>query len=132
MEIASQQRHDLVVRLFGRFSVEMCARAVDGLDAAKVQELLAYLLIHGGRPHPRSVLASVLWGDCAQAQAQKYLRQSLWQLQSALSRTEGPHGTSILAIEPDWINVSPHARPGRRHRDAAAKAHPARRALPVT
>jgi DNA-binding SARP family transcriptional activator len=99
----------LAVHLFGRFSVEWRDHNIGRLDAAKVQELFSYLLVHRERAHARTVLASLLWADCPQAQAQKYLRQTLWQLQSALSRTEDALNASTLVIEPEWIRLNPKA-----------------------
>src|SRR2546421_12978945 len=89
----------LRIHLLGRFSIEWGEERVDGLEAAKVQELFSYLLVHRERSHPRSVLASLLWGEYPQAHAQKDLRQSLWQLQVALGRG------GLLVIEPEWVRV---------------------------
>jgi DNA-binding SARP family transcriptional activator len=96
----------LNIRLLGRFSVEWCERSLGGLDAAKVQELFSYLLVHRGRAHARTLLASLLWAECPQPQAQKYLRQGVWQLQTALGRTEESNARPLLVIEPEWIHVN--------------------------
>ncbi len=99
----------LRVRLFGRFSVRRERQPVVGLDASKVQELLCYLLLYRDRPHPRESLAALLWGDTPTAQARKNLRQTLWQLQSALDPPDLPAGPRLLRVEPDWVHLNPEA-----------------------
>jgi DNA-binding SARP family transcriptional activator len=75
---------DLVVRLFGSFEVKLDNQRVNGWNARKAQELLAYLLLHRERLHPRQVLAELLWPESTTEQSLKYLRHALWQLQTAL------------------------------------------------
>ena len=53
----------LHAHLLGRFRCCSDGEAVSGLEGAKVQELLSYLLLHRDRPHPRETLAGILWGD---------------------------------------------------------------------
>ncbi|HWC77421.1 MAG TPA: BTAD domain-containing putative transcriptional regulator [Blastocatellia bacterium] len=95
----------LRVTLFGRLSVRLDGRLLSGFDAGKVQELFSYLLLHRDRPHPRETLAGLLWGENSTANARKYLRQALWQLQSALdSQVEQPTG-KLLLVENDWVHL---------------------------
>lgn len=109
------------------------------LEAAKAQELFAYLLLHRGRHH-RELLAGVLWADQPAARARQYLRKTLWQLQSTLNA--GPHcpedgvlrvDGEDVAINEDavlWVDVASFesacngARgvPGRQLETAAAAA----------
>lgn len=97
----------LRIRLFGKFHVQRGEKPVGGLDAAKVQELFCYLLLHWSRPHPREMLAGLLWGDSTTAQSRKYLRQGLWQLQSALETDTDPDHMPVLRVEPEWVQFSP-------------------------
>ncbi len=97
------------IRLFGKLSVYHDRTPVVGLESSRVQELLCYLLLHRDRPHPRETLASLLWEASSSAQAKKYLRQALWQLQSTLEQHAGQSKHSLLLIEPDWICINPHA-----------------------
>ncbi len=90
--------------LFGKFSVCRDSQLLEGLDAAKEQELLSYLLIHRDRPHPREALASLLWGETSTERSKKYLRQALWHLQNALSG--GPEGPHVLSVEHDWVQLN--------------------------
>src|SRR5262249_10253849 len=95
----------LSVRLFGRLCAVRDERVLDGLEGGKAQELLCYLLLNRDRPHARQTLAGLLWGDCLAAQSQKYLRQALWQLQSALDPPGASGGGRVFLVESDWIQV---------------------------
>jgi len=96
----------LSVRLFGRLSVRRDDQAVCGLTPSKVQELFCYLLLHRDRPHPREALASLLWGDTSTSQSKKYLRQSLWQLQAALTAQDAPPDHRLLRVEAEWVQLN--------------------------
>lgn len=100
---------ELKIRLFGKLHIEWNDTIVEGLDSSKVQELFCYLLLHRDRPHPRETLASLLWDANSTAQAKKYLRQTLWQLQNILPVAAEPEDIPLLLIEPDWIRVNPEA-----------------------
>lgn len=93
----------LNIRLFGRFCVQRGEQPIHGLDAGKVQELFCYLLLYRDRPHSREALASLLWGDTSTEKSKKYLRQTLWQLQTALD--EQP-GEGVLLVEAEWIQLN--------------------------
>lgn len=73
-----------------------------------MQELFCYLLLHHNRQHTREALAGMLWGDSSTTQSKKSLRQTLWYLQSALSRA-GSTSDSVLVIEAEWIRFNPKA-----------------------
>jgi DNA-binding SARP family transcriptional activator len=75
-----------------------------GFDARKIQQLFCYLLLHRDHPHPREVLASVLWADNATDQSKKHLRQTLWQLQSALDQ-ENELLKGLLTVNTDWVDL---------------------------
>src|SRR5688572_5365846 len=92
--------------LFGRLSVRRGAHQLDGFSAAKVQELLGYLLLNRGRPHAREALATVIWGDSPAAQAKKQLRQVLWQLQSALGQHAEPTDSDLLLVQSEWVSLN--------------------------
>ena len=97
----------LGIRLFGKFEVYCGQQPLDGFDAHKLQQLLGYLLLHRDRPHPREVIASVLWQESTTAQSKKNLRHALWRLQGLLEPyTEPAHGP-LLLVGPDWIEINP-------------------------
>lgn len=94
------------VRLFGTLSVESEDRPVNGLEASKVQELLAYLVIHRNHIHMREALATLLWADSSAVQSRKFLRQVLWRLQTALNSSQtGLPASSILEVRSDTVRL---------------------------
>jgi DNA-binding SARP family transcriptional activator len=101
----------LQVRLLGtlRPRVEVDGTPVQGLESARVQELLTYILLHRRRPHARETLAGLLWRDSESDQSRKYLRQALWQLQTALDAAVGLAEGRVLVVESDWVGLNPHA-----------------------
>jgi DNA-binding SARP family transcriptional activator len=99
----------LSICLFGRFRVRRDEQALHGLDARKAQELFAYLLLHRGHPQSRELLAGLLWGDSSTDQSRKYLRQALWQLQTALGSPWDRIDDHLLIVEPDWVDLNPRA-----------------------
>jgi DNA-binding SARP family transcriptional activator len=90
-----------MVHLFilGRFQALIDQGPVPELEGRKVQELLAYLSLGHDRPYDREKLATLLWPDQDEAQARRYLRKVLWQLQSGL----GQYGIRMLDVEPECI-----------------------------
>lgn len=96
----------LHICLFGRLHCEVEGRAVIGLEARKVQELFVHLLLHRAHPCTREALATLLWAERNDAQARKYLRQALWQLQRALDAACHPT-TPLLRTDADWIEFDP-------------------------
>jgi DNA-binding SARP family transcriptional activator len=96
----------LRIQLFGRLSVSYEGRNLHSFDAGKVQELLCYLVLYR-KPHARETLAGLLWGDSSTAQAKKYLRQALWQLQAGLETNLGPLDQRLALVEADWVGLNP-------------------------
>ncbi len=90
----------LRISLFGRLDVQHDGRPLSGLEARKVQELFCYLLIFRNSPHPREMLATLLWENNSTGRSRKYLRQALWQLQSAVE-------PDLLELDPEWIQFNP-------------------------
>lgn len=94
------------IQLFGKLCVWRNEQVIDCLEGCKVQELFGYLLLYRHRPHPRETLAGLLWGDNPRAQSKKYLRQSLWQLQTALGTQAQAANKPLLLVDPDWIQFN--------------------------
>ena len=97
----------LRVTLFGKFHARAETQDITPTLGAKMQELLAYLLINRSRLHTREALADALWPEAAPDRSQKYLRQTLWQLQSALDKEVEAGHESIVGLEPGWIHLNP-------------------------
>jgi DNA-binding SARP family transcriptional activator len=74
----------LRVHLLGGFSARFDDGAPCVLRTRKMQALLAYLALSAGQFHSRSKLATLLWGDVPEAQAQQSFRQALAGLRRAL------------------------------------------------
>src|SRR5512145_619127 len=96
----------LNVHLFGKFAVHYDSHPLPGLESRKAQELFCYLLLHDRHPHPREVLAGLLWGDTSTVQSKTYLRKALWLLQRELVAPDSAHP---LLIEHDWVQINPQA-----------------------
>jgi DNA-binding SARP family transcriptional activator len=96
----------LTVRLFGRFGAWHGDQPVQGLNARRAREVFSYLLLHRDRPHLRETLADLLWEDAAPAQSRKYLRQAVWQVQTALQFDEEASDPHPLQVDPEWIQLN--------------------------
>jgi len=98
------------VRLFGQTTIQRHGRTLHDLPT-KAMELLCYLLIHRNRPHTREALAEVLWPEAPVAGSKKYLRQTLWQLQTAIEQTHSQDAPcSPLTLTPGWVGINTAAR----------------------
>ena len=72
------------IRLLGEFSVAVDDVAVGGLHSARLQSLLAYLLLNRTTPQSRQQLAFLFWPETSDSQAQTNLRQLLHTLRHRL------------------------------------------------
>ncbi len=78
----------LELRLLGGFEVRLNGGPAVDLPTRKTRFLLGFLALPPGQAHPRERLASLLWSDRSDAQAQHSLRQSLSSLRKALAGAE--------------------------------------------
>jgi DNA-binding SARP family transcriptional activator len=90
--------------LFGKFNIELEGSKIVGIEARRVQELLSYLLLFRNNPHSRDFLCETLWSEQPAGNSRKYLRQTLWRLQSALQLNGSSTGL-MLRIDIDWIQI---------------------------
>jgi len=74
----------LQIRLLGEFSVVVDGESVRGLNSARIQSLLIYLLLNRAIPQSRQQLAFLFWPDTSDRQAQTNLRQLLHTLRRRL------------------------------------------------
>jgi DNA-binding SARP family transcriptional activator len=81
-------KRPISINLFGRFSIRGEEEPLLEDAPVRTQELLAYLVLHSGKLHPRQALAKVLWPQSSPGQSRRYLRQALWVLRKRL-REEG-------------------------------------------
>jgi DNA-binding SARP family transcriptional activator len=94
----------LKASLFGKLRIQQGDLDITGIESRKVQELLSYLLIFRNHSHPRDRLCETLWGDQSCADPRKFLRQTLWRLQSAL-KALGDSTELELRIDHDWVQI---------------------------
>ncbi len=74
----------LHIQLLGTFHMEYNGTPVNGLDSARLQELIAWLLLNRDTPQPRQHIAFRFWPDSSEKQAQTNLRQILYYLKKSL------------------------------------------------
>ncbi len=74
----------LTIRLLGSFQVAQGEQPVAGLNQARLQELLAYLVLRRGRPVARSSLAFLFWPDSTEKQALTNGRHLYHRLRQAI------------------------------------------------
>ena len=74
----------LSLRLLGEFRLLQDGAPVTGLDGARLQSLLAYLVLHSDVPQSRTRVAFLLWPDSTEAQAHTNLRKLIYLLRNVL------------------------------------------------
>ena len=88
----------LRVQLLGDFKLVYDDVPITGVNSARLQSLLAYLMLHADTPQLRQHLAFLLWPDTTETQARNNLRQFIYQLRHAL-----PHSDRFLMIDAGTI-----------------------------
>jgi DNA-binding SARP family transcriptional activator len=94
----------LHLHLLGSFCLRQGDLPVAGFDQARLQHLLAYLVLHRTSPISRQQLAFSLWPETSDAQALKNLRTLLTRLRHAL-----PNADQFVDITPQIIQWRPGA-----------------------
>jgi predicted ATPase/DNA-binding SARP family transcriptional activator len=104
-------REQLKIHTLGNLSVQLGGQPITGFESRKVPALLVYLASHP-RPHPREVLAEMLWENRAQSQSLANLRVILTSLRQKL----GPYFTitrETVELNPDcawWLDTAEFER----------------------
>lgn len=101
----------LHVHLLGSFRLLYRGHAVQGFDQARLQELLAYLLLHRGHPISRQQLAFLFWPDSSEAQARSNLRTLWLRLRRVLPEADHFLAAGEMAVEwrsggAYWLDVA--------------------------
>jgi DNA-binding SARP family transcriptional activator/predicted ATPase len=94
----------LHIHLLGDFSLTYGDEPVDGVHAARLQSLLAYLVLHHDAPQQRQHLAFLFWPDSTEAQARNNLRQLLHELRHTL-----PDADQFLCADTRTLRWRPSA-----------------------
>ena len=92
---------NLRLNLLGYFQVELNGTPLNGFRTDKVRALLAYLAIESERPHSRTELATLFWGERNDAAARANLRKSLFLLRQLL----GDQAESILTATRQAVQI---------------------------
>ena len=92
----------LQVQLLGEFRLLYNHQPVSAVSTARIQMLLAYLLIHRAAPQARQQLAYLFWPDSSDSQARTNLRNAIFQLRNAL-----PDANEFLQVESQTIQWRP-------------------------
>lgn len=96
----------LHVHLFGNVQVRREGQSLPAKTTRSVQGLLAFLLLHRHRSHPREVLAGQFWGEFSQERARNALNTALWRLRRVLEPEGIPGGTYILTSSTGQIGFN--------------------------
>ncbi len=94
----------LTIQLFGEFRLLAGDKPVTAINTARLQSLLAYLLLHRAAPQARQQLAFRFWPDSNDAQARTNLRNALHQLRNTL-----PDADRFLQTDAKSIQWRPDA-----------------------
>lgn len=103
------------ISLFGKLRIQSHNAITINVEPRRAEELLCYLLLYRQRFHEREKLATLLWPDTAPVQSKRYLRQTLWQLQSTMNRALQPelhllhveHKRLGINLQPtDWLDIA--------------------------
>lgn len=95
----------LQIKLLGELSVTYGDRAIAGINTARSQALLAYLILHRHSPQPRQRIAFHLWVDSTETQARTNLRKEL-----SFLRRDLPEADHFLLVESktlQWLPTAP-------------------------
>ena len=102
----------LSLSLLGPFQATLDGAPLAGIEANKVRALLAYLAVEAGqhpdgdlRPHPRTVLATLLWPDRPERAALASLRNALANLRQAIGDRDAT--PPFLLITRETIQFNP-------------------------
>ncbi len=95
----------LKVRLLGKPDVQWSDHDFLALPT-KVQELFFFLLLYRRYPQDRDRLAEQLWGEAEPTRSRKYLRQTLWQLQMAVTQPVTQSTAPLLILDKNWIHLN--------------------------
>ena len=74
----------LSLSMLGPFQATLDGQPVTGFESSKVRALLAYLAVEADRPHPRELLAGLLWPDYPDRSALRNLRYALSNLRQVI------------------------------------------------
>jgi DNA-binding SARP family transcriptional activator len=95
----------LSVSLLGRFNIRYDGKLVKDVDTARMQSLLAYLMLNRDSPQSRAHLAFLFWPDTTEAQARTNLRNLLHTIRHALPDADSYLESSVKTLQ--WRSDTP-------------------------
>ena len=95
----------LQIHLFGDFLMLMNEQPLTGLHQARMQSLLAYLMLHRHTPQSRQRLAFLFWPDSSEPQARANLRRALHHIRRVLPNAEQYLQSDAKTVQ--WNDQSP-------------------------
>lgn len=96
----------LRVSLFGTIKINHALQPGEIKIPPKSRALLAYLLLHGPRLHPRERLLDLFWGDYSVDRARGSLSTTVWRLRRALEPENTVPGTYLVTTAADEIGFN--------------------------
>ena len=116
----------LSISCLGPFQVTLDGQPVTDFKSNKVRALLVYLAVEADRPHPREVLAALLWPDWPDREALSNLRYALSDLRGVIGdRAADPPYLLITRNTLQFNSVSDHWLDVRAFTDLALLEDPA-------
>jgi DNA-binding SARP family transcriptional activator len=94
----------LSLSLLGPFQAMLDGKPIIRFESNKVRALLAYLAVEADRPHPREVLAGLLWPDFSDRAALSNLRYALSALRQAIGDRQAD--PPFLLISRDMVQFN--------------------------
>ena len=110
----------LEIRLLGEYTVALDGCTVHDLDTARLQALLAYLVLNRGAPQSRQRIAFLFWPETSDSQAQTNLRQLLHTLRKRLPNAAAHLHVGERTVH--WRDDSPATVDVTRFQAATARA----------
>ncbi len=95
----------LTVRCLGGLEVRLGERLITGFESSKVRALFAYLITQRDRSFSRDHLAALLWSERPDAAARRNLRQSIYNLKTALAGDDA--GVSPILARGGELQIDP-------------------------
>lgn len=98
----------LALKLLGAYEGSLASGEALELPTRKAWALLSYLALHPGRETSREQLATLLWGERFDEQARASLRQTLYELRSAVDEEFADHliaKRDTITLRGDGIDV---------------------------
>ena len=127
-QLAVEDGRTLTKHLFGGFRITAGDQGVTNLEHARLQDLLAYLLLQRGRPVSRQHLAFLFWPDSGEKQARTNLRTLWHRLRRALPDAERFIDANEAALQ--WLSDAPYWLDVAEFEEALAQARTAADPLP--